>query len=393
MPHKILIVDDEPDLQDLIRQKFRKKIRANELEFVGALNGVEALQLLTNNNGIDLILTDINMPHMDGLTLLGKIRELNNPLLKTVIVSAYGDMENIRTAMNRGAFDFVTKPINFVDLEITIEKTLQELSTLKSALETRTKLLAIQQELEIARSIQLSILPNNSALFSNQKEFEINASMETAREVGGDLYDFFMIDENRLGFFIGDVSGKGIPAAIFMAVSKTCIRSTALRGLPVNECLQAVNSTLVRESVSNVYVTAVYGILNIRTGELDLCNAGHNPPYLIKKNGDIEQLKTVDGIPLGFVDHYAYGEQHVLLQPGETIFLYTDGVIEAMDQFENDFSEARMEQVLRQVGASSLPVLNQGVLDEVRRFTGGVPQSDDVTVFSLKYLCHQGRVV
>ena len=173
-----------------------------------------------------------------------------------------------------------------------------------------------------------------------------------------------------------------------MAVSKTCIRSTALRGLPVNECLQAVNSTLVRESVSNVYVTAVYGILNIRTGELDLCNAGHNPPYLIKKNGDIEQLKTVDGIPLGFVDHYAYGEQHVLLQPGETIFLYTDGVIEAMDQFENDFSEARMEQVLRQVGASSLPALNQGVLDEVRRFTGGVPQSDDVTVFSLKYLCH-----
>ena len=121
---KILVVDDETDLEVLIRQKFRKQIRNNEYEFLFAYNGKEALEQLDREPAVDLVLSDINMPEMDGLTLLSKLHELN-PLLKAIIVSAYGDMDNIRTAMNRGAFDFVTKPINFEDLTITMEKTLQ----------------------------------------------------------------------------------------------------------------------------------------------------------------------------------------------------------------------------------------------------------------------------
>src|SRR6266852_1636303 len=134
MPVKMMVVDDEPDLDSLIRQRFRKQVRENEYEFVFAHSGVEALQRLAEHPDTSIILSDINMPEMDGLTLLVKLGELNNPALKAVIVSAYGDMENIRTAMNRGAFDFVTKPIDFTDLEVTINKTLQQLRIIKQAL-------------------------------------------------------------------------------------------------------------------------------------------------------------------------------------------------------------------------------------------------------------------
>ena len=255
MPEKILVVDDEPDLESLVRQRFRRKIREGEYEFVFASNGLEALARLLEHNDIGVILSDINMPEMDGLTLLAKLNELKNPALRTVIVSAYGDMDNIRTAMNRGAFDFVTKPVDFTDLEATIEKTISELEITRNAIKEHDKLLSIQYDLDTARSIQLAILPKIFPPFPEHKEFEIFASMEPAKEVGGDFYDFFLLDKERIGFVIADVSGKGVPAAIFMAVSRTLIRATALKGIPPEECLEYANNLLCRDSVSSMFVT------------------------------------------------------------------------------------------------------------------------------------------
>ncbi len=385
MPHKILVVDDEPDFEYLIRQKFRKKIRENEYEFFTALNGQEALNLLNNNHEIDLILTDINMPQMDGLTLLKNIQALNNPLLKSIVVSAYGDMENIRTAMNRGAFDFITKPINFEDLEITINKTLDEVANLKSALKVRDNFVALQQELSVARNIQISMLPQNFPPFPDNKKFELDAHIDTADEVGGDFYDFFMIDDQRLGFVIGDVSGKGVPAAIFMAVSKTAIKTTAMRKLAADECLNVVNNALARESVSEMFVTSIYGILDCNTGEVELCNAGHNFPYLLN-NGVVKKLTVSGGIPLGYLENFNYEKYNIKLQPGEILFFYTDGVPEAMDRSENEFSGSRLEQSLTSSGTKSLRNLIQGVIGDVKTFIGGIPQSDDITLLALKYL-------
>ena len=385
MPHKILVVDDEPDLGYLIRQKFRKKIRDNEYEFFTALNGQEALNILSNSHEIDLILTDINMPQMDGLTLLKNIQALNNPLLKSVVVSAYGDMENIRTAMNRGAFDFITKPIDFEDLEITINKTLSEVTSVKNALKVRDSFMALQQELAVARNIQISMLPQNFPPFPDNKKFELDAHIDTADEVGGDFYDFFMIDDQRLGFVIGDVSGKGVPAAIFMAVSKTAIKTTAMRKLPADECLNVVNNALARESVSEMFVTSIYGILDCNTGEVELCNAGHNSPYLLN-NGAVKKLTVSGGIPLGYLENFNYEKYNIKLQPGEILFFYTDGVPEAMDSSENEFSGSRLEQSLTSSGTKSLRNLIQGVIGDVKTFTGGIPQSDDITLLALKYL-------
>ena len=389
MSAKILVVDDEPDLQHLINQKFRQQIRQKMFEFVFAQNGIQALDQLQKNADINLVLTDINMPEMDGLTLLGKLKEMDNPLLRAVIISAYGDMYNIRTAMNRGAFDFVIKPIDLVDLEITINKSLTDLETLKLALRSKEVLLKLQQELDIANTIQTSILPRNFPENNGKKIFDIWAKMIPAKQVGGDFYDFFMIDKHRLGFIIGDVSGKGIPAALLMAVTKTLLKATAISGASTDACLAKVNNILVSDSLPNMFVTVFYAILDTRNGALEYCSGGHNPAFVISRDGHLTQLKDTKGLLLGFVPNVEYDSEFVMLQPGDTIFLYTDGVTEAMNEEENQFEEQRLVTTLGQNHTASVAELLDKVIQDVNHFTNGVQQSDDITCVGVRYLATQ----
>jgi sigma-B regulation protein RsbU (phosphoserine phosphatase) len=382
---KILVVDDEPDLQELIKQKFRNKIKANEYEFHFAGNGAEALEKIANDGNIDLILTDINMPVMDGLTLLSKVSELNNKLLKSIIVSAYGDMENIRTAMNRGAYDFITKPIDLKDLEITIEKSLKDIEEYKLVLSAHNKLIALQQELDIATVIQTSILPRTFPAFPDRKEFDIFAKMIPAKEVGGDLYDFFLIDKYRLGVIIGDVSGKGIAAALLMAVCKTLLKATAYKGMPADNILFEVNNVLVDESPSNMFVTVFFGVLDTRSGAFEYSNGGHNAPYLIPTDGKVKQLDNIGGLLLGAVKNVEYESNVIMLKSGESLLFYTDGVTEAFNKNSEEFQEARLEQILNNKNSLTTNELVQHVFDSVQSFANGVEQSDDITCLALKY--------
>jgi sigma-B regulation protein RsbU (phosphoserine phosphatase) len=342
------------------------------------------LQKLKEDGEMDVVLTDINMPEMDGLTLLAKLNE-QFPLIKSVIVSAYGDMSNIRTALNRGAFDFVTKPIDFNDLEITLNKTIQEALALKQAIRDRDQLMAIQQELEVARKIQYSIVPRQFPPFPERKEFELYATMIPARDVGGDFYDFFLIDDDRLGFVIGDVSGKGVPAALFMAVSKTLLKATALKGLSPEECLQQINRILFLESVAAMFVTIFYGILDIRTGEVEYSNGGHNPPYLLRVEGRLEVSEPTSGLVLGAMKATTYKAKKLMLQPGDAMFLYTDGVTEAMDRNGEQFTETRLEKILKQTPGASLPDLTQEVIEGIKTFSTGIAQADDIAILALRY--------
>ncbi len=380
----ILVVDDEPDLELLIRQRFRRAIRSGHYHFLFARDGIEALARLAEDRHVDLVLSDINMPHMDGLRLLAEIAALER-LLKVVIVSAYGDMSNIRTAMNRGAFDFVTKPIDFVDLEATIDKARRELNAVRSAFSSREELTAIQRELEIASRIQLSSLPTTFPAFPDRNEFDIYATMIPAREVGGDFYDFFLIDDDRLGFSLGDVSGKGIGAAFFMAVTQTMLRATALQGLPPEVCVTHVNRVLYPVSTSNMFVTLVYGVLDLTSGALDYVAAGHQPPYLLR-GGSVMELERTGGIGLCLVSDFAFEARRARLERGDSLVLFTDGVTEAKDAARDLFSERRLTDCLGRSNGATAAEQVRDVLRAVDAFTDGAVQADDITLLSLTYM-------
>ena len=284
MPVKILSVDDEMDLELLLTQYFRRKIRKGEYEFFFAHNGVEAIAMLYKNPDIEIILSDINMPEMDGLTLLAKINEMRNPAIRCIMVSAYGDMGNIRQAMNNGAFDFATKPIDLDDLSLTIEKAIEQINYVHEMQKEHSQLESLKNDLSVASEIQQSILPRVFPPFPEDcDKLDIAASMNAAKDVGGDFYDFFRIDEDRIGLVIADVCGKGVPAAIFMAVSRTIIRATALSGVSPAECITRSNSLLAADSVDCMFVTVFYAIYNLKTGEIVYCNGGHNPPHVLKR--------------------------------------------------------------------------------------------------------------
>ncbi|MCL3852615.1 SpoIIE family protein phosphatase [Parabacteroides sp. GYB001] len=385
MAIKILSVDDELDLERLLTQYFRRKIKKGEYEFYFAHNGLEALQLMLVQPDFDVILSDINMPEMDGLTLLAKINEMQNPALKCIMVSAYGDMENIRSAMNQGAFDFTTKPINLEDLERTIEKAAEQISFIKKAQQEHSQLESIRNDLHIAQEIQQTILPKTFPPFPELKSFDIYAYMNAAKYVGGDFYDFFRIDQDRLGFVIADVAGKGVPAAIFMAISRTVIRTIALNENSAAMCMQRSNAFLCQENINEMFVTVFYGILNLNTGLVTYCNAGHNPPVLMKADNTVVSVPLTNDFILGSIDDITYHEKTLQLLPGDNLLLYTDGITEAMNTRHEQYSEQRLlENCQELIGKSPKEIVDK-ITEKVGKFVVGAVQSDDITLLSITY--------
>ncbi len=378
-PYKILVVDDEPDLEPLILQRMRRDIRRSQYSFVFAHNGVEALQRLSEDESIDLVLSDINMPQMDGLTLLNQIPKVSTNV-RSVIISAYGDMKNIRTAMNRGAFDFVTKPIDFDDLRVTIERTLSHLLEWREALESRNKLTVLQNELDIASNMQQALLPTR---FPTGSGFQVFGKMEPARNVGGDFFDVLNRENNRLGLAVADVSDKGVPAALFMMSSRTLIRAMTIGSSTPGKVLASVNDLLHEDNDSTMFVTLFYAVYDSYSGAVTYANGGHNPPLLVHADGSSSELPLTGGVALGLVPDLHYEEDTITLAPGDTLVLYTDGVSEAMD---GDYQEFGVDR-LREVFANQPPIDSEEttlrVFDAVHSFVGDAPQSDDITCMVL----------
>lgn len=385
MAIKILSVDDELDLELLLTQYFRRKIRHGEYEFLFAHNGLEALQVLLKHPDIDIILSDINMPEMDGLTLLSKINEMRNPAQKCIMVSAYGDMDNIRHAMNNGAFDFATKPIDLDDLQITIDKAIEQIQYIRNTQAEHKQLVSIQDDLTVAREIQQSILPHSfHPSMPNAENIDIYATMLAAKDVGGDFYDFFPIDETHLGFVIADVSGKGVPAAIYMAVSRTMIKANAKRGMQPQECMSLVNDLLCEENLNSMFVTVLYGIYDIQTGEITYTNAGHDRPYLLHKDGSVEEVNSDINLALGVMGGLTFKQNSVRLEEGDVLVMFTDGVPEAEDQDHNQFGQKRLkETLLTQQGATSREIVEK-ITANVKDFVGEATQFDDITQLVIK---------
>ena len=387
MAVKILSVDDEMDLELLLTQYFRRKIRKGEYEFVFAHNGLEALTMMVKHPDIEIILSDINMPEMDGLTLLAKVNEMRNPALKVIMVSAYGDMGNIRQAMNNGAFDFATKPIDLDDLSVTIEKAIEQINYVHQMQKEHTQLESLKGDLAIASEIQQAILPRVFPPFPDiASKIDIAASMTPAKDVGGDFYDLFRIDDNRVGFVIADVSGPGIPAAIFMAVSRTLIRATGIRGGSPADCITYSNKLLAQDSVDCMFVTVFYGIVDVSTGAVTYCNAGHNPPYILTRKGEITPLPMSTDPMAGAIDGITYHEGTLQLESGDALVMFTDGVTEAMNTANEEFGEQRLEDTLEDVAMHNCQQMVDAIKADVAAFAGEAEQSDDITVLALKRL-------
>ena len=243
----------------------------------------------------------------------------------------------------------------------------------------------IDQELEYAKAIQLSAMPRVFPPYPDRSEFEIFASMRAAKEVGGDFYDFYLLGEDRLAFMIADVSGKGIPAAMFMMTSKTLIKSLAESGLEINEVFTAANNHLCENNDAGMFVTAWMGIIDLKTGLVSFTNAGHNPPVVKRGNGSFEFLRGNSGFVLAGIEDFPYSKGELQLLPGDTIYLYTDGVTEATNEQEELYEEDRLLQALNGNRTADMETLCRTVQESVDAFADGAPQFDDITMLAMQF--------
>ena len=378
--YNILVVDDEPDLEPLMLQRMRREIRAGRYKMTFARDGVEALQMLEADPDIDMVLSDINMPRMDGLTLLEQIPKVS-PNLRSVIISAYGDMKNIRTAMNRGAFDFVTKPVDFDDLRFTIDRTLQHVEELREALNARDKLVAIQNELDVASTMQQSILPT---AFPSSDTFKVFGTMQPARNVGGDFFDVMRLQDGHVGLAIADVSGKGVPAALFMMSSRTLLKGAAIGVDGPGAVLSEVNNLLHEDNSAQMFVTMLYAIFNPATRTFTYASGGHDAPLLIHSDGTSTLLPLTNGIALGILPDFEYQQESIRLSPGDTIVLYTDGVTEAMNMDGIQLGINRVRDIFTGSPPTDAQTVGLDVVRAVIDFAQDAPQFDDITCLTLR---------
>lgn len=242
----------------------------------------------------------------------------------------------------------------------------------------------IDKELEMAKAIQHSALPSVFPPYPNRKEFSIYAAMDTAKEVGGDFYDFYLLDQDHLAFLIADVSGKGIPAAMFMMTAKTQIKSFAESGLAVDEIFTRANAKLCENNDAGMFVTAWMGILDVRTGQLQFADAGHNPPVLRREGGEFEYLRTRPNLILAGMEGVNYRRHELWLKPGDELYLYTDGVTEAQDKDGRLFGEDRLLTALNEKKGLTVEEICRKVRADVDAFVGEADQFDDITMLSIR---------
>jgi sigma-B regulation protein RsbU (phosphoserine phosphatase) len=303
---------------------------------------------------------------------------INTPIKKLTSGVAHIALGNLDERINISSKDELGQLANTfnkmtVDLKNSIEENARE----------REEKKRISTELGVAKEIQASMLPCIFPPFPERKEFEIYASMVPAREVGGDFYDFYFIDKNNLAVVIADVSGKGIPAALFMVIAKTLIKNCSSCKRPKN-VFESVNKKLCENNETCLFVTAFMGFYNIPTGRFVYVNAGHNPPLIKKRGGSFEFLKTDPCFVLGWMEAAEYKETEITLEKGDALYLYTDGVTEAMDAQKTLFGEQRLVDALNRNRDSSPKDLLSAIKREVDSFSGEAEQADDITMLALK---------
>jgi len=310
-------------------------------------------------------------------------------LVKNQVVNNIYQINNSLSAITEGNLDTVVdvrSHVEFEDLSNDINSTVDTLKRYIADAAAR-----IDAELAFAKAIQHSALPSVFPPYPNRKEFDIWASMYTAKEVGGDFYDFYFVDDDTLAFLVADVSGKGIPAAMFMMQSKTLLKSCAESGMSVEQVFTQANGKLCEGNEADMFVTAWMGYLNVKTGLLTFANAGHNPPLVKHADGTFTYLKSRAGFVLAGMDGIRYRKNELQLIPGDKIYLYTDGVTEATDSKEELYGEDRLLAIMNRNVEADVQTICEAVKADVDRFVGEAPQFDDITMLCLAYHPEKGK--
>ena len=356
----------------------------NNMRVTALKSGMALLDYIKTNKP-DLILLDIKMPGLDGFETMRRLQEQMNPSEKIpVIFLTADDSQDAEThGLALGAMDFIKKPFIPDVLVLRVRHTI-DLVRLQHDLEQENE--RIRSELAMASRIQSAMLPGIFPAFPERKEFDIYASMDPVRGVGGDFFDFFFIDRDHLCLLIADVSGKGIPAALFMMASKIILADNAKSGKSPAQILQDTNEAICANNPEEMFVTVWLGILDISTGLLTTANAGHEYPALMHADGQFELFRDRHGLVVGGMPGVKYHEHSLQMYPGSKLFVYTDGVPEATDAENALFGTTRMLEALNAHANESPKQILHGVRQAVNEFVSDMEQFDDLTMMCLEYM-------
>ncbi len=389
--HKILIVDDTPENIHVLMEALK-----GDYAIVAATNGEKALEVAQKEPCPDLILLDVMMPGMDGYEVCERLSTIDATMkIPVIFVTALSEAGDEARGLDLGAVDYITKPFNTnlvkarVKNQIELKRYRDDLEETvafrtRELLETTADKEKLESELRVARSLQMAMVPPGRAV-GEGGEYEIAATVMPARAVGGDLYDYFLLDDGRLCFFVGDVSDKGVPAALFMVKTSTLMRTESIRLSSPVEILTKVNRDLCRDNDECMFVTLVVGILDLATGAVSIASAGHEFPVVVAPQRSTEFLLMSGGPAMGPDISAEYTPQELRLAPGDDIVFYTDGITEAFDTDGQAFGELRLLDTVSANKDKDAAGISTAILDDVADFVGAAPQSDDITVFTICY--------
>jgi sigma-B regulation protein RsbU (phosphoserine phosphatase) len=382
----LLLVDDNEDNRYTL---MRRLTREGYTNLTTATNGHEALDLL-QVKPFELVLLDIMMPDMNGYEVLERMKasaELRN--IPVIMISALSEIDSVIRCIELGAEDYLPKPFNPTLLRARIGASLEK-KRLRD--EVRASLARLEHEMDAARKLQLGMLPLVFPACTPEQPVEIYALMEPAREVGGDLYDFFYAWEHLFCFLVGDVSGKGAAAAMFMARTRSLVRmavqlwrKTSGDHITPVRIIEAVNYELCQNNRDRMFVTLFLGVLDTKTGVLTYINAGHLAPCVLHASGSIEPVKDKPAMPLAVRAGATYQERTVTLLPDDTVFVFSDGVTEAMNAADELYGNARLHADLGATFAFRPEEIVRAIKAKVDLFTGDAPKFDDVTMLALRW--------
>jgi sigma-B regulation protein RsbU (phosphoserine phosphatase) len=383
---KILIVGDaQPNFKVLV------DLLKPDYEIVEAMSGKQALDEVITDDPPDLILLDITTSEMDGHELCRRLKadEITRAI-PVIFITDKGEIREESRCLEMGAADYITKPIYppivkaRVNTHLALKHNVDELQQAYKIIESHKD--KLKDELSVGRKIQLSMLPSEFPAFPDHDEFDVYATLQPTREFGGDFYDFFFIGDDRFCFCIGDVSGNGVPAASFMSIAKSIIKSRAGDDFSTASILTHVNEELCGINKAATFATLFMGILNINTGILLYTNAGHKPPYIRQAEGSLEILDSLHGPVLGMVRELVYKEGKTVLSKNDILLAYTDGVTEARDTANNLFSNKRLAEFIFSYEFESVEDMVSATISEVNRFENEADQLDDMTVLAIQFL-------